>query len=471
MQASAKVGGLVILFCLMGTGALAILGEGMFAQRTTSYRVVFDDAGGLAPGSRVTLAGVLVGRVERVALEGRQAVATISVEEAAAIPGGTEAVLPASFISIGDLEVRLQPGEGPPLKEGAEIPGKVTSPLETFMPDSTQTLAKLDETLASLNRLLNDRDLKDSVTGLASSGQKALEAGAQTANNVGRLVNRMDGLVQGSQGEFKQILASAKQTMGQVEALVGEFNRIAQKGELEKETLALLGQLKVAAEKGNQLVAEMTKIASDPELQASMKSTMANASTMSESGTRIAKNVEEISATGIEAAKGANELLKKANVLADDLAKLMESFKKTFDKVGGGAASTISQVRVEAELQASSDTGTIRTDLNAVIPIGNERLRLGMFDAFESNRFNLQLQRPMAEGLDLRYGVYASKLGVGVDYRPAPSWMLRGDLFGLNDPRLDLRLRYDFSGNLYGWVGLDRALSSNIPVLGVGIRR
>lgn len=472
MQASAKVGGLVILFAALGTGALALLGKGIFEKKTTVYRVVFSDAGGLAPGSRVTLSGVLVGRVDKMALEGpNKAVATISVDEKTLIPAGSQAVLPASFISIGDLEVRLQPGDGDPLQEGAEIPGRVTSPLESFMPESGKTLAKLDETLASLNKLLNDKELKGSITGLAASGQKALDAGTQTASNVGKLVNRMDGLVQGSQGEFKQILASTKRTMGQVENLVGEFNRIAKKGDLEKETLALLAELKAAAQKGNELVAEMTKIASDPELRASMKTTLDNAATMSESGTKIAKNVEEISTTGIEASKNANELMKKANVLADDLAKLMESFKKTFEKVGGGAATTLNQVKFEADLQTTTDSGTIRTDLNAIIPLGNERLRLGMFDAFESNRFNLQLQKPLAEGLDLRYGVYASKLGVGVDYRLAPSWMLRGDLFGLNDPRLDLRLRYDFSGNLYGWVGLERALTNNVPVMGVGIRR
>lgn len=472
MQAPAKVGGLVILFAAMGTGALALLGKGIFEKRTTVYRVVFSDAGGLAPGSRVTLSGVLVGRVDKMALEGpNKAVATISVDEKTLIPTGSQALLPASLISIGDLEVRLQPGSGTPLQEGAEIPGRVTSPLESLMPESGKTLAKLDETLASLNKLLNDKELKGSITGLAASGQKALDAGTQTATNVGKLVNRMDGLVQGSQGEFKQILASTKRTMGQVEGLVGEFNRIAKKGELEKETVALLAELKAAAQKGNELVAEMTKIAADPELRASMKTTLDNAATMSESGTKIAKNVEEISTTGIEASKNANELMKKANVLADDLAKLMESFKKTFEKVGGGAASTLNQVKFEADLQASTDSGNIRTDLNAIIPLGNERLRLGMFDAFESNRFNLQLQKPLAEGLDFRYGVYASKLGVGVDYLLAPSWKLRGDLFGLNDPRLDLRLRYDFSGNLYGWVGLDRALTSNVPVMGVGIRR
>lgn len=471
MQASTKVGGLVLLFAAMGVGVMAILGRGIFELKTASYKIIFSDAGGLAEGSRVTLSGVLVGRVEKMTLESPgRAVAIIAIDDKVSIPSGSEAILPASFISIGDLEVRLQPGEGSPLSPGAEIPGRVTSPLETFMPDSSKTMAKLDETLASLNRLLNDQELKGAVTGLASSGQKALDAGTQTATSVGKLVNRMDGVMAQSQGEFKTILATTKRTMGEVEGLVGEFSRIAKKGELEKETLALLTQLKEAAQQGNKLVAEMNKLVGDQEMQASMKTTLANASTMSESGTKIAKNFEEISATGIEASKNVNELMKKANGLADEMGGLLEQFKKTLGGVKGGAAS-LSQIEFEGDISTGTNSGTIRTDLNAIVPLGKEKLRLGMFDAFESNRFNLQLQRPIAEGLDLRYGVYASKPGVGVDYRLAPSWMLRGDLFGLNDPRLDLRLRYDFSGNLYGWVGLDRALSNSVPVVGVGIRR
>jgi hypothetical protein len=41
----------------------------------------------------------------------------------------------------------------------------------------------------------------------------------------------------------------------------------------------------------------------------------------------------------------------------------------------------------------------------------------------------------------------------------------------LNDPRFDLRFRYDFGGGLIGWFGMDRVFKDNAPFIGIGIKR
>lgn len=471
MQSAARVGGLVILASVLGVGVLASLQAGMFARSTTPYKVVFEDAGGLTAGSRVMMSGVLIGRVELVALEkpGR-AVALISVYDDVSLPGGSTAELPESFISIGDKEVRITPGSGEPLATNAEIPGSVTSPIESFFPDAKQTIASLDRTMAAVTKLLEDKDLKNSVLSLAQSGEKLMAEGAQTASSAGRLIRRMDGVVAQNASALPELMASTKRTLANVESLTAELDGIMSKGEFQKEAMDLLKGLNEAVLEGRNLVAEMNKVVADPELQAGLKTNLANVSKMTESGTRIAKNVEEISATGIEASKSANELLKKANGLAEDVQKLIERFKETLGGAGR-AKDALSTVTLEADLVASGERGTLRTDVSASVPLGRETLELGMFDAFESNKINAQLRRSLAEGLDVRYGVYASKLGVGVQYRLAPSLGLRGDLYGLNDPTLDLRLRYDFSRSIHGWLGLNSAFNRNTPMIGFGIRR
>ncbi|MFQ3677542.1 MAG: hypothetical protein SNJ74_06345 [Fimbriimonadaceae bacterium] len=106
-----------------------------------------------------------------------------------------------------------------------------------------------------------------------------------------------------------------------------------------------------------------------------------------------------------------------------------------------------------------------------ILPLSDESIHLGVFDAFEANRLNVQLGRPLAKGLDYRVGIYASKPGVGVDYRVAPKLTVRGDLFDINDPRLDLRARFDLGGGVLGWLGVDRTFDRNAWSLGVGIRK
>jgi phospholipid/cholesterol/gamma-HCH transport system substrate-binding protein len=118
-----------------------------------------------------------------------------------------------------------------------------------------------------------------------------------------------------------------------------------------------------------------------------------------------------------------------------------------------------------------TDPGRIRTDMNVTIPVGEENLTFGLYDAFESNKLNLQFSRNLNNYLALRYGVYASKPGVGVDYALAPRLNLRSDLFGLNEPQLDLRLGYRLDSRFNAWVGVERIFQRPMAAIGFGIKR
>jgi phospholipid/cholesterol/gamma-HCH transport system substrate-binding protein len=472
MVSAARVGALVVLFVAMGIGALAILNQSLFSRRATEYRIVFADAGGLTPGSRVMMSGVLVGRVERVALtRPDEAVAVVSLNDPHVILRGSTAVLPSSLISIGDREVQIIPGRGPALPANSTIPGEMKSAIESFIPDADKTMGELTQTLSSLNRLLNDKDLKGSFVGLADSGKKTLDAGADTAVKVGQLVDRFDGIAAQTAPSVQRIIASSEKAMASITAMTAELQQTLAKGEFQSESLALLKKLNLAAEEGRTLVAELNKVVTDPQIQGSLKTTTANVSEITTSGVKVAKDFEVISAEGIEASKKVNELLVKANAMADDVKKLLEQFRGTVERLGGGSKDVLSRIEAEAELITSPEDGRIRTDLTMTVPVGKEKFLLGVYDAFEANKITLQYKRSMDESLDLRYGVYASKPGLGVDYRVAPNLFARGDLYGLNDPRFDLRMRYDFNRSLYGWVGFDRLFDKTTPTIGFGVRR
>jgi phospholipid/cholesterol/gamma-HCH transport system substrate-binding protein len=472
MQAAAKVGGLVVLFGAMSLGAAAMLNQSIFRKATTPYQVTFEDAGGLTPGSRVMIAGVLAGQVDKVALNAEGlAVAQVSLDQPHKITEGTLAVLPSSLLSVGDREIQLTLGPGAPLAPGSSIPGTLRSPIDGMMPDLDTTMGKVNDMLTSLNVLLGDAELKGRLTTLMAGTERVMVQGANTAASVERLVNRLDGMAVDNRAKLVSIVSSADRSMASVAAMTKEAEKLLAKGDLQDQTKQLLTSLNEAATQGKNLVAELNKVVADPTLQASLKTSATNVTEMTQSGTRVAKNFEEISAQGLEASKKVNDLLVKANAMADDVKKLLEKFSGTVERLGGAQRDLGSRITAEADVLSNSETGRVRTDLSLSIPVGKEKAVFGMYDAFESNKFNLQLQRQLAEGLDVRYGVYASKLGVGVDYRLAPSLQARGDLFGLNDPQLDLRLRYDFSQSIYGWVGMERVFQRSTPVFGIGIRR
>ena len=94
-----------------------------------------------------------------------------------------------------------------------------------------------------------------------------------------------------------------------------------------------------------------------------------------------------------------------------------------------------------------------------------------MFDAFEGNKLNVQLGKGFGRGHEYRYGVYASKPAVGVDYRLSRDMSIKGDLYDINDPRLDLGVRYEFKDGLLGWLGFNRVFDRNAFYAGLGFRK
>src|SRR5262249_44601451 len=148
-------------------------------------------------------------------------------------------------------------------------------------------------------------------------------------------------------------------------------------------------------------------------------------------------------------------LAKKAGEIEDETKELLKKVGGVFGKTGGGVK--LPPIHFSMDLLRQTRPGYWRTDLNAHIPFKpDQNLHLGLYDAFESNKVNAQLGQQFLKNSEYRYGVYASKPAVGVDFRFAPGFDLRGDLFDMNDPRFDMRAGYELRSGFVGWIGMDQ---------------
>lgn len=474
MHSAAKVGGLVILFGGMTVGAYAVLQESLFAQDVKPYRVIFEDAGGLTAGSRVMMSGVKVGQVESIVLEAPgRAVAHIQVESKYQIPQGSKAVLPGSFISIGDKEVQIMPDSTSVvmLSENDEIPGELLGPLENMIPDTEETLENVNKTLVAIQDILSDKELTQGIKDVMTESKGMIREGQRTAASFGRLANTLDKTVAGTSGKVDQLLVTTNKSLMDMQVITAEIKELVVKGEFQDKTVKLLDELTLAVQQGKQLVSDMNALVADPEMRASMKTSMENVELMTGSGVRVASDMEAISKNGIVISEETAILLKKVNSLADDVQQLVENFQSTVGKIQGGGNNLLPKVGYEADMMYVPSDERARMDANLIFQSGKESYYLGLYDAFESNKLTLQAGRSVSDQMSLRYGVYASKPGVGVDYRVAPSLFLRGDLYGFNDSQLDLRLRYDFGGGVHGWAGMESIFDRNSLAVGLGMRR
>ncbi len=457
----------MILFGVLLLGAYAVLQKSMFAKAVDRYQILFDDAGGLTTGARVLLAGVQVGTVVEVKLSGpAQAVAVCEIERPNRIPEGSQVVLPSSLLSIGDRQIEIVPPKeiSGYLAAGATMQGQLRSPLASIIPESDQTVAELNATLKSVRLLLEDKQMKARLENLMASTDR-------TINKFGGLASRFDRLIAQNQPELAQALAKTERSLANLEAVTLEVRRFAESGELQGNTQLLMRNLNHTVQQGSKLVNDLSQFVNDPELRASMQTITQNTAAMTETGTRIAANAEVMSKNGIGISEEANALLKRANVLAGEVEDLLKTFRETLGRIGSGSKSILETVEARADLIHESGPSHYRADVNITIPAGKEKAVIGLYDAFESNKLNLMLQRPLNERLDFRYGVYASKPGIGVDFRVAPRFSLQSNLFGLNDTQFDVRAGYEFGGGLTGWLGVERIWDRNSPSIGIGFRR
>lgn len=474
MQGAWKVGLLVVIFVGLLFGAYEVLGKSLFAKPTKALHAEFADASGLQIGSNVTMAGVRIGTVTEIALLAPdKARVTMTIQDEVNIPEGTTAQIASSLIGFGDSPVVLVPPPGASsgyLANGATILGTKPSPLGDLLPDMTTTLQEVNKTLVATRALLEDEKLKGNLVTLLETSNKTIE-------QFGKLATSLDSTIAENRSSVRNLMASLGQTMSDVQKATQYAMKLVQDPKFKQEAEAILATLNRTATNAEKLIAGVEQMVNDPKMRESLNNTVANVEKITDSGTRIAANTEKmtedgkaISENGVKISENVVELTKKANELADEAKAVLEKLQKFFDKVPSG--SPVKGLTTDMSLTREQQPNHWRTDLSATLPVGGGgSVTLGLWDAFESNKITAQYGRPLNSSLQYRYGIYASKPGVGVDYRLAPRLTLRGDLFDINDPRLDLRARIDFGNGLYGWVGADRIFDKNALSIGIGIRK
>ncbi|RYG29854.1 MCE family protein, partial [bacterium] len=444
---------------------------------------IFEDANGVVPGTRVLMAGVKVGQIEKVELaDPRTAKLTLSIDHGTQIPTGTTALVPTSLVGLGDSPVTLQPPltMGAPLAPESTIPGRKGSPLDSFLPDSKTTVTEINKLLVEVRKLISDDKFKQDARTLIANSNRTIEKFGNLAGNIDRLLNR-------NQSNIDAAIMRGSRAVADVQRITFQVANLLEKGTLQKDAQAILTQLKATSLKADKLVGSMNALVADPNLQKitanvadlteSSKSISKDVGEIVNTGKSIAANADAVTKNGVDISKNLVDATARAKEVTDNAIEIEKSVKELLDKVNkilpsnGTKGLQAPPVTLNADLSHSGDLGRFRTDLTASLGVAGGKLDIGFWDAFESNRFILQYGKDLSPAVGYRYGIYAGKLGVGVDYRLSPRVSLRNDVWDLNRLRYDPKLRYDFGGGIVGWAGLENAFRRNTPVFGIGFSR
>ena len=142
----------MLLVAALRADDLPIIGGG------DTYHAMFTEAGGLKVNDEVRIAGVRVGKVDEVALDGDQVKVSFKVDDAADFGSDTRAAIKVKTI-LGSMFLALEPAGGGQLDEGATIPAERTS--------SPFDVVEAFEGLASTSEQIDTDQLAESLTTLA----------------------------------------------------------------------------------------------------------------------------------------------------------------------------------------------------------------------------------------------------------------------------------------------------------------
>jgi hypothetical protein len=114
----------------------------------------------------------------------------------------------------------------------------------------------------------------------------------------------------------------------------------------------------------------------------------------------------------------------------------------------------------------------IRVDVDWTIPWRDRTFyRIGARDIGESTGLNLNIGRMLGENSDFRYGLYASKAGIGYDYRLDDRTAFGLDVYRPNNPDMEFRLTHRPTKDWEIIVGMDRAFDDAGFLFGIGFKK
>ena len=205
-----------------------------FYPNGTEYQAMFTEAAGLSPGDQVMVAGVSVGKVDAVKLDGPQVRVTFTVSGPATLGDATGADIKTRTI-LGRKALGIRPAGTGKLATDTPIPqSRTTSPYSL-----TGALGDLTTTVEDLNT----PQLSDSLKALAATLQTAppdLRGALTGLTRLSTSISSRDGLLQDLLSNAESVTSVLAQRSDQLNSLVIDGNSLLAELDMRRGVLSEL---------------------------------------------------------------------------------------------------------------------------------------------------------------------------------------------------------------------------------------
>jgi phospholipid/cholesterol/gamma-HCH transport system substrate-binding protein len=475
---AARVGLFVLVGLAIGLAAWWFLSHASLNRY--AVRATFDDVKGLQEQTPVRMNGVSIGEVKRVRLDSatRKPIVTLAIGNDYKIPEDSSIAV-TSGILISNPLVEITPGKSVVvLKDGDVWRGRIAEPvgaLAQLSPETSEAVRQLTITVKTLTPQLEGtiKDLRGILKRTevvmanvqdASYSAKNLIGNPQIRVTMDRLLADMQAVSQDARRTASTVSAEMR---GVVKRNSGKFDALA------NGAVDLLQRFADTVDAARGAVTKLTEQVSDPRLQQSLIETLDLAKTTLARFNQIATDIHSISGdpTVQNDLKTTVSTLRETTEEGQKLVERINTLVGSLPTGKGGPRFGLGRPELAIDFLGRGNTPHFRSDINVRLPIGDKNaLNLGIYDFAERNKLNAQYETKIGPSA-LRYGIYASKLGMGLDWRTAPGTSFRLDAYNPNSFQLDAKALFRVSDDFSLWLGAESLFKRTTPAIGVRLSR
>ncbi len=237
---AAKVGTFTVITAGAGYFIHDFVTKGGGSKDGYTVYALMDDASGVVPRSYVKVAGIPIGTIDKVSLQGSQARVEIRVDpEITLYEDATVSKVSSSL--LGEYVMRVSPGtEGrTELKDGDRIAvfseGASTDDILLEVREIARDLRKVSGSLAnSVGAKQGEEDLKAILHNLAEATDALNQTVRENRATINSIITRVDAIAQNTQPEVERILENVRVTTNEVRTIVEKSDDPQNPGDLER---------------------------------------------------------------------------------------------------------------------------------------------------------------------------------------------------------------------------------------------
>ena len=301
MSTEAKVGlftisGLLLLF-------IAVLHlSGYNPARDNDYTVYvgFNKVTGLAPQAEVLYAGVHAGRVESVRPDGRGVEVTIAVDPSIKIPRDAAVTIGSSGV-MGDKYISILPEKSISpeyLENGDFIVGQDEQGIDTVIEQAGKTLESVQQLLASVNDIVGNPKLKDSMLKSAVNVRDITANIRDMTAAISRIVVRNEDQADAMMANLVSATASMNQAMDTISRMADD---VSDDGATAANLKLAIVNLRKTSEDISASASAIRDVVTDPEKQKQIDHIISNAEDITKRGRKVMDKIGKVSDIDVKA--------------------------------------------------------------------------------------------------------------------------------------------------------------------------